>query len=249
MAVSVPGVAPGLLLCVSSVLGTYWGGGRETLAPASERLLCPIMLTPPPPPRGQHLSPMSVPKLHSHHGPQRKRRYLHCTPGAGEERTAIGDYPGAPATPGPAQFLGGTLLAYLEPFHGRSAGKLCLIPHSGHRPVQGGLDLNAVLSPPAPGQALGWALFLSFIFSCSNSQAACPVRPGGCASREQAPLPQHPAHQLVHSSTGPPLPSRVARNSHHINLRAGLSISLYNCQQLCKVNLNYLPFIGGENEA
>lgn len=45
-----PGVAPGLLLCVSSVLGTYWGADREALAPASERLLCSIMLTPTPAP-------------------------------------------------------------------------------------------------------------------------------------------------------------------------------------------------------
>lgn len=73
----------------------------------------PSCSLPPPPRRGQHLSPMSVPKLHSHHGPQRKRRYLHCTPGAGEERTAIGGYPGAPATPGPAQLLGGTLLWHI----------------------------------------------------------------------------------------------------------------------------------------
>lgn len=78
-------------------------------------------------------------------------------------------------------------LAHLEPSHDRPAGKLCLTPHSGHRPVQGGLGLNSILSPPAPGQALGWALFLSFIFSCSNSQAPCPVGPRGVRAESRIP--------------------------------------------------------------
>lgn len=141
----------------------------------------------PPPSPGQHLSHQyTQTSFTPWHTEKKKPLVLH--PGArGERRQPPGTTRGlqwAQALPRPrpvAQRPGGG--AYSSRTLGTLSGQVLgssALPCSQHRTLQRRSDLNNVLSTPTPLQALGWGLFLSvfaFIFSCKNSQAACPVKP------------------------------------------------------------------------
>lgn len=148
----------------------------------------------------------SVPSLYSHHGTQKKKETVSpALWGWGRERTVIMTTQGS-SPPGPAWLCCSELgvethsSSTWEPFHGRSAGDLCFKPHSRHQTIQGAFDPNNILSPPAPGQALGRGPFLSmltFILSCSNARAACPIRPRWVTAAGAGLPPSMPASHLT----------------------------------------------------